>query len=331
MLIRTTLIIGSIVAVTPTTSAFNWELSESTDATDNNDPKLLHSDVAWTVEEHDSNEVEETVDIDDILLPFFAQEDVETAEAETRGDDINFIPMPTAGIHYMNDSDNSKSSKKSRGSKATTSGGGSKSAKRFSSAGSKSMKSSKVMPTTLSPSISFSPSTSGRPSAIPSLSPSASTMPSSTPSALPSSMPSSSCPVGSESPPIEGTLITVPSVTSGTTVGEPITPFGFCGTSQTTSSKFFRVIGTGNTITASTCNDGCNGTGSANYDSKISVFKSCGFVCEAGRDDFAGCSGFSSQVSFNSMLGEEYTIIVHGFGSAVGDFNLAVHDSSPSC
>jgi len=127
-------------------------------------------------------------------------------------------------------------------------------------------------------------------------------------------------------PPVQGALIAVGSITSGTTVGKPTISFPFCGTSQTAPSTWYRVVGTGNLLTASTCNDGNAATGSAEYDSKISVFTSCGFQCVAGNDDGAGCLGFSSLVSWQSEVGEEYNIIVHGFGTATGNFELSVSE-----
>ena len=144
----------------------------------------------------------------------------------------------------------------------------------------------------------------------------------------------SKCPTGATSactntPPVQGTLIEVGSITTGTTVGG-LGPgeisFPFCGTSFTSPSIFYRVVGTGANMTASTCNDGNAATGSADYDSKISVFTSCGFQCVAGNDDGAGCSGFSSLVSWQSACGLEYTIIVHGFGGATGNFELSVSE-----
>lgn len=234
-----------------------------------------------------------------------------SAFLEEFNEDLSALDTAVEPVH----SNSSSKSNKASGAKS----GEAKSGKAKSSNGSKSMKSSKTT--------------------FPS------SMPSSTPSALPSSMPSSmpsssqpTCPVGSDSnsPPAEGTLITVGSVTSGTTVGKPGVPsIPFCDIDQTAPYTSFRVIGTGNTITASTCNDGNTSTGSADYDSKISVFNSCG--CEAGNDDvgvpgcgedsevgLCVCADFSSQVSFDSIDGEEYTIFIHGFGGAAGSFELSV-------
>ena len=131
-----------------------------------------------------------------------------------------------------------------------------------------------------------------------------------------------------ETPPVQGTVIEVGSITSGTTVGG-LGPgeisFPFCGTSFTSPSTFYRVVGTGNWLTASTCNDGDDATGSAEYDTKISVFASCGFQCVAGNDDSAGCTGLSSQVGWQSVAFEEYTVIVHGF-FGTGNFELSVFE-----
>ena len=110
---------------------------------------------------------------------------------------------------------------------------------------------------------------------------------------------------------------------------DPIPPL--CdGTTQLEPTKFFRVIGTGNMLTASTCNNNGDG-GSADFDTVISVFTSCGFQCVAANDDGPVCTGcFSSLVSWLSVLGEEYTIIVGGVpppgGTVTGNFVLSVSE-----
>jgi hypothetical protein len=114
--------------------------------------------------------------------------------------------------------------------------------------------------------------------------------------------------------------------TSGATLDEP--PELFCDTSVTAPGVWFTVIGTGNTMTASTCNDGNSATGSADYDTKISIYcADCDDpTCVAGLDDTSGCNGFSTKLSWASRKGAEYLVLVHGFSSATGDFNLAILD-----
>ena len=134
--------------------------------------------------------------------------------------------------------------------------------------------------------------------------------------------------------PVEGTLIEVGSLTSGSTVGglETQTEIPNCGGAikQFAPTKFFRVVGTGSILTASTCNDGNPATGSAEYESKISVFTSCGFTCVGGNDDGGGSCLLGSEVSWKRVAGEEYTIIVGGFFSMItnlgasGNFVLSV-------
>ena len=124
--------------------------------------------------------------------------------------------------------------------------------------------------------------------------------------------------------------LAVNSVTSGSTttatVDEP--PDIDCGTSVTAPGVWYSVIGTGNTMTASTCNDGDPATGGANYDTKISVYCADCEVkeCIGGQDDATGCSGFSTQFSWPTNPGQTYKVMVHGFSSATGDFDLAVLD-----
>jgi len=72
-------------------------------------------------------------------------------------------------------------------------------------------------------------------------------------------------------------------------------------------------------ITLSTCDD-------ADFDTKISVYEGdCGaLTCVAANDDGAGCGAFTSELTFQSDGVSTYYILVHGFGGAVGDFNLSV-------
>jgi hypothetical protein len=114
--------------------------------------------------------------------------------------------------------------------------------------------------------------------------------------------------------------------TTGAAIDEP--PDIDCGTSVTAPGVWYDVIGTGNTMTASTCNDGDPGTGGANYDTKISVYcDDCEVKeCIGGLDDTAGCSGFSTAFDWPTQEGKTYKVLVHGFGSATGDFDLAIVD-----
>lgn len=104
-----------------------------------------------------------------------------------------------------------------------------------------------------------------------------------------------------------------------------------CGTTVTAPGVWYSVIGNGNELTASTCNQ-------AAYDTKISVYcGTCGSViCVDGNDDGAGCSGFTSEISWCSAVGQEYLVLVHGFSSETGAFDLSILDgaacgSPPAC
>jgi hypothetical protein len=99
-----------------------------------------------------------------------------------------------------------------------------------------------------------------------------------------------------------------------------------CGPSNiTTKGVWYRFIGTGETITMSTC-------GATDFDSKISIFTGgCGaLTCVAGNDDAPGCAGNSSQVVFPSTVGTEYLILVHGYLESQGTFTLSA-TCAPGC
>ncbi|MGB5659001.1 MAG: hypothetical protein WBO54_05910, partial [Thermoanaerobaculia bacterium] len=124
--------------------------------------------------------------------------------------------------------------------------------------------------------------------------------------------------------------LAVGSVTPGTTIGatpdEP--PSIDCGTAVTAPGVWYTVTGTGNTMTASTCNDGDPATGGAGYDTKISVYcADCETKeCIGGVDDTSGCSGFSTQFDWPTEAGATYNVFMHGFSSQTGDFDLAILD-----
>ena len=106
---------------------------------------------------------------------------------------------------------------------------------------------------------------------------------------------------------------------SGTTELATVDNAPFCGTSNTAPGVWYKVSHDG-IITASTCNQ-------ANYDTKISAYNGgCGVLgCIGGNDDRLdlGCAGFTSELTWTSD-GSESLILVHGFGSAEGDFDLTV-------
>jgi hypothetical protein len=120
--------------------------------------------------------------------------------------------------------------------------------------------------------------------------------------------------------------IDVPSVTPGTTLGAT-TDDGFptCDSqSPTGPGVWFSVVGTGNTMTADLCN------GATTYDSKLIVYcPDCAEpVCVAGNDDFCG---LQSQVTWCSQYGANYLILVTGYSTASGNFELTVTDDGVPC
>jgi len=121
-------------------------------------------------------------------------------------------------------------------------------------------------------------------------------------------------------------------VTAGTTIGATFDNAGTCVTSNTAPGVWYTVMGTGNEMSATTCPDLFAGAG-ATYDTKISVFcKDCAEkTCVTGNDDVSCSQIFRSGVTWCSQLGATYNILVHGYSSGVGDFNLAVWESGGLC
>ncbi len=94
----------------------------------------------------------------------------------------------------------------------------------------------------------------------------------------------------------------------------------FCDTSDGTGGGvWYKFTGTGEEVTASLCN--------TSFDTKLRVYTgTCGaLVCEIGNDDdFSACSSSASQVTWTSVMGTDYYILVHGFGSDQGLFQLTL-------
>jgi len=124
-----------------------------------------------------------------------------------------------------------------------------------------------------------------------------------------------------------------PSSTQGSTENMTVDTGADCqGVNATAPGVWYTVLGTGSTMTASTCGQG----GDANFDTQISVFCSgCGgMTCVAANDDGLDCAGAAvrhSSVSWCSAPGALYHILVHGYGAESGIFELAVRDDGQSC
>lgn len=118
----------------------------------------------------------------------------------------------------------------------------------------------------------------------------------------------------------------LPATVNGSTIGATFDDVGTCGTSNTAPGVWHTFVGTGNTVTVSTCN-------AADYDTKLSVFcLDCDTpTCVDGNDDGSGCSGFTSEVSVCTEMGNTYRILVHGFSAATGNYTLSVTDDGVGC
>ena len=100
-------------------------------------------------------------------------------------------------------------------------------------------------------------------------------------------------------------------------------PTSYCGTTPGYHGVWYTFVGDGSTYTtASTC-------GTASFDTKINVYSgSCNaLVCEGGNDDVSGCSGFTSEVTFDTVSGTTYYILVSSYSSSSsgeGEFELTL-------
>ena len=116
---------------------------------------------------------------------------------------------------------------------------------------------------------------------------------------------------------------------TGTTTTATTDAVGTCTTTLNTApGRWYSFVGTGLSVTVSTCNPGTD------YDTKLGVFSgSCGaLTCIGGNDDTTApecvlpATGFNrkSRVTFTSVLGTTYYILVTGFSTNVGTYELSV-------
>lgn len=119
----------------------------------------------------------------------------------------------------------------------------------------------------------------------------------------------------------DGSLpITCGDALEGNTTGSVQLPTPDCGSAWTEApGLWYAFTGTGDEVTLTTCN-------AAEFDTKISVYSgSCaGLVCVAGNDDAFDCGGNTSRVTFVSMIGTEYRVLVHGYDGETGAFTLSM-------
>ncbi|NNC95989.1 MAG: T9SS type A sorting domain-containing protein [Chitinophagales bacterium] len=111
---------------------------------------------------------------------------------------------------------------------------------------------------------------------------------------------------------------------NGSTVNATISMGGVCGPDITSPGVWYVHSGTGMDVTVATCNF-------ADYDTRISIFSgSCGILnCIGGNDDFSGCAINTSRYTFQTTVGTDYYILVHGFQNATGDFSITLNCDTP--
>jgi hypothetical protein len=120
--------------------------------------------------------------------------------------------------------------------------------------------------------------------------------------------------------------VAVPSVTAGNTSASLTDSVPQCIVSNGAApGLWYRLSGNGNTLEAHTCSP------ITNYDTQLRVYRGdCGaLVCVGGNDDASppcSLSSLRSSVTFDSIAGEDYFVLVHGFGAMSGSFELTIAD-----
>lgn len=110
------------------------------------------------------------------------------------------------------------------------------------------------------------------------------------------------------------------------TVGRVSIDASACDIFAQSPGVWYVMEGRGSDITASTCDEGTT------FDTRISVFQGnlCDFEdleCVATSDNAAGC-GEQSRVTYSTLMGVQYFILVHGASAlSIGDFVLSIEES----
>ena len=111
--------------------------------------------------------------------------------------------------------------------------------------------------------------------------------------------------------------LTTGTTVSGSTTDATFDGVGTCGSSNTAPGVWYSFVPTEQVLASvSTC-------GFFDYDTKISVFSgTCGSLsCVDGNDDYCG---LLSRVDFIADAGVRYFVLVHGFSSSKGNFELTL-------
>ena len=89
------------------------------------------------------------------------------------------------------------------------------------------------------------------------------------------------------------------------------------GTGDTADGWFVYTASCTGEVTVSTCND-------ANFDTTLSIFDGCGGSEVSCNDDFTGCTGNTSETTFNATSGTQYWIRIAGWSGATGTGNITI-------
>ncbi|MET4076348.1 IPT/TIG domain-containing protein [Hymenobacter sp. UYCo722] len=114
---------------------------------------------------------------------------------------------------------------------------------------------------------------------------------------------------------------------TGTNLGATATgdPTGSCGTAVRQGGVFYTVVGTGASMTVSTCN------ATTDFDTQLFVYAGrCGnYTCVGGNDDVDNTTT-CSEVVFTSRFGTTYFVFVNGYNSTdTGNFGLTLTCATP--
>ena len=128
---------------------------------------------------------------------------------------------------------------------------------------------------------------------------------------------------------VNATALTCGLSLTGSTLGATATgdPTGSCGTETVSGGGvFYSIVGTGASITVTTCNP------NTNFDTVLFIYSGgCGtYTCVGSNDDASTACGTASTVTFNTLAGTSYLVFVTGYlASDTGYFGLSTTCATP--
>jgi len=125
---------------------------------------------------------------------------------------------------------------------------------------------------------------------------------------------------------LDAIVVACDDVVTGTTIGATVDVVPVCIYTPTSPGVWYKYVGDGNGVEASLCSP------NTDFDTRMNVYSgTCGdLICVDGDDDGCTDPGLASVVSWVSEVDVEYYILVYGYSSNTGNFELTINCTPPA-